>query len=124
MLSGAAPAGATGERGRRISEELRSMREAERADEATSDATRFALGRAFTWDGARFVDAAFQPSMRVLRVRPMSRAAFVILAAHPELRAAFAIGERVVLVVDATRAIELTPDAPDQTEDAARSFFE
>ncbi|GAB4208217.1 MAG: marine proteobacterial sortase target protein [Sandaracinaceae bacterium] len=119
-----APSGATGERGRRISEELREMQTAERAGDATSRATRFALGRAFIYQGDRFVDPQYRAGMRELRIRAMSRAFFAILAARPELRQAFAIGDRITVAIDAGRAIVIDPAAPDVSEDDARRFLE
>ena len=38
---------------------------------------------------------------RELRIRGMSRAFFPILAQRPDLRAAFAIGDRVVIAIEA-----------------------
>jgi Ca-activated chloride channel family protein len=119
-----APSGATGERGRRISEQLREMQGAERVDDATSRGTRFAMGRAFTFQGDRFVDPQYRAGMRELRIRAMSRAYFALLAARPELRQAFAIGERVTVALDATRAIVIDPAAPDVSEDDARRFLQ
>ena len=119
-----APSGATGERGRRISEELREMETADRADEATSRGTRFVLGRAFQYQDGGYVDPNFRSTMRVLHIRALSRAYFAILARRPELRQAFAIGERVTVALDATRAIVIVPSAADVSEGDATRFVE
>lgn len=119
-----APSGATGERGRRISETLREMEDAERVDQGASRGTRFALGRAFTFESGRYVDPSFRSSMRVIRIRALSRAYFAILARRPELRQAFAIGDRVTVAMDPTRAIVIEPDAPDVSEADATRFVE
>jgi Ca-activated chloride channel family protein len=119
-----APSGATGERGRRISQELREMETADRADEATSRGTRFALGRAFQYQDGGYVDPNFRSSMRVIHIRALSRAYFAILARRPELRQAFAVGERVTVALDATRAIVIEPSAPDVSESDATRFVE
>lgn len=119
-----APSGATGERGRRISQELREMETADRADEATSRGTRFALGRAFQYQDGGYVDPNFRTSMRVIHIRALSRAYFAILARRPELRQAFAVGERVTVALDATRAIVIEPSAPDVSESDATRFVE
>jgi len=117
-----APSGATGERGRRISEEVHEMASAERADGATSQGVRFALGRAFTWQSGAYVDANHHEGMRELRIRPMSRAYFALLTLRPELRAAFALGSNVVIVLDRDRAIVIDPQSPDTDEESARAF--
>lgn len=119
----AAPSGATGERGRRISEEVHEMTGADRADSATSQGVRFALGRAFTWQNGAYVDANHREGMRALRIRPMSRAYFALLTAHPELRAAFALGDHVVIAFDGSRAIVIDPTGPDTDEESARAFL-
>jgi Ca-activated chloride channel family protein len=119
-----APSGATGERGRRISEELREMENAERADDATSRGTRFVMGRAFQYRDGGYVDPNFRSTMRVIHIRALSRAYFAILARRPELRQAFAVGERVTVALDATRAIVIEPSAPDVSESDATRFVE
>ena len=119
----AAPQGATGERGRRISEELREMASADRAGGATSQGVRFALGRAFTWQSGAFVDSNHREGMRALRIRPMSRAYFALLSAHPELRAAFALGDHVIIAFDRDRSIVIDPTGPDTDEETARAFL-
>ena len=117
-----APSGATGERGRRISEQVHEMAGAERAEDATSQGVRFALGRAFAWQSGAYVDANHHAGMRELRVRPMSRAYFTLLTLRPELRAAFALGEHVIVTLDGDRAIVIDPASPDTDEETARAF--
>ena len=117
-----APSGATGERGRRISEQVHEMTGAERAEDATSRGVRFALGRAFAWQGGAYVDANHHAGMRELRIRPMSRAYFTLLTLRPELRAAFALGEHVIVTLDGGRAIVIDPSSPDTDEETARAF--
>ncbi len=119
-----APSGATGERGRRISETLREMEDAQRVDQGASRGTRFVLGRAFTFESNRYVDPSYRSSMRVIHIRALSRAYFAILARRPELRQAFAIGERVTVAIDATRAIVIEPEAADVSEADATRFLE
>ncbi|MBX7191381.1 MAG: VIT and VWA domain-containing protein [Sandaracinaceae bacterium] len=119
-----APSGATGERGRRISDELRQMETAERPDDATSRGTRYALGRAFRYESGGFVDPQYRTSMRTIHIRALSRAYFAILARRPDLRAAFAIGDRVTIAIDETRAIVIEPTAPDVAEADATHFLE
>jgi Ca-activated chloride channel family protein len=119
------PSGATGESGRRLSSRLREMRDAERSDEAGASTVRVISGRTFTLDGGRWVDERYQEGAgRTLSVRSMSEAYFALLAARPELRSAFALGDRVVVTLDAARTIVVTPDAADVSADEARRFAE
>jgi Ca-activated chloride channel family protein len=122
----APPAGpdATGEAGRRLSSRLREMRSAERADEAEASTVRIVGTRTFTLTAGRWVDGGFHAGGRVLRVRPMSAAYFALIAARPELRAAFALGDAVVVALDGGRAIEVAADAAEVSADEARRFVE
>lgn len=114
----------TGEAGRRLSARLREMRSADRADEAEASSVRVVLGRTFTRTSGRWVDERFHEGGRMLRVRAMSAAYFAILAARPELRAAFALGDAVVVTLEGGRAIEVAADAPEVSADEARRFVE
>jgi Ca-activated chloride channel family protein len=114
---------ATGEAGRRLSARLHEMRSADRTDEAEASTVRVVLGRTFTLTGGRWVDERFHDGGRVLRVRPMSEAYFAILAARPELRPAFALGNSVVVTIEGDRSIEVAPDASDVSADEATRFL-
>ncbi len=120
----AAPPDATGEAGRRLSARLREMRGADRVDEAEASSVRRALGRTFTRTSGRWVDERFHEGGRVLRIRPMSAAYFAVLATRPELRAAFALGDAVVVALEGGRAVEIAADAPEVSADEARRFVE
>lgn len=118
------PSSATGESGRRLSSRLRDMRDAERSDEAGASTVRVIGGRTFSLTSGRWVDERYREGGRTLSVRSMSEAYFALLAARPELRAAFALGDRVVVTLDDTRTIIVTPDAADVSADEARRFAE
>ena len=100
------------------------MRSADRVDEAEASSVRVVFGRTFTLTSGRWVDERFHEGGRMLRVRSMSEAYFAILAARPELRAAFALGSAVVVTIEGNRAIEVAADAPDVSSDEARRFVE
>ncbi len=117
-----APSSATGESGRRLSSRLREMRDAERSDEAGTSTVRAIDGRTFSLTAGRWVDERYQEGGRTLSIRSMSAAYFALLAAQPELRAAFALGDRVVVTLDGARTIIVTPDAADVSADEARRF--
>ncbi len=115
---------ASGEAGRRLSARLREMRSADRADEAEASTVRVIFGRTFTRTSGIWVDERFHEGGRVLRVRAMSEAYFAILAARPELRAAFALGDAVVVTLEGDRTIEVAADAPVVSAEEAQRFVE
>jgi hypothetical protein len=63
------------------------------------------------------MDLSFKEGTTVVRIKPFSPAYFALLDAIPALRAAFAIGEKV-LVSGRHVAIEVSPDGAAQLGDA------
>jgi Ca-activated chloride channel family protein len=118
-----APEGGMGESGRRLSARLRDMREAERTDASGDVAARFVAGRTFTRQDGSWTDERFRPSMRVLRVRAMSPAYFALLRARPELARPLALGDRVTVALDGTRAVVVDPAAPDVSDADVQAFL-
>ena len=72
-----------------------------------NDGTRRIDGRTFVLRDGVWTDARFKPDMKKTMIKPFSKAYFDVIDQLPELRAAFALGEKVV-VVGKTRAIELS----------------
>lgn len=68
--------------------------------------------RMFQLDGDRWVDGRMKPALQVYKVQAYSRSYFTLLEKLPELREAFAIGDKV-LVAGTTVAIEVTGSAPE-----------
>jgi len=99
-----APSGGMGESGRRLSNRLRSMREAEHVGDAPSLA-RYAGGHTFRSVSGVWIDAQYRRGMRELRLEYASRGYFALVRARPDLRAALALGARVVIAIDGNRAI-------------------
>lgn len=107
-----APSGGMGESGRRVSQRLRTMREAERVGDSSSTASRFALGRSFRdAGGGVWVDSRYRRGMRELRLVWGSPAYFALVRARPDLAPALALGERVTITLDQDRAIVVDPGA-------------
>ncbi len=69
--------------------------------------TRTAGGHTFELRDATWTDVRFTPALAVTRIKPYSRAYFALLERIPELRAIFALGDRLI-VAGTGRAIELT----------------
>jgi Ca-activated chloride channel family protein len=82
-----------------------------------ADAVRRAGNRVFAHRDGRWTDAGFKAGTRIVKIKPFSPAYFAVLDAIPDLRAAFAVGDRV-LVSGTHVAIEVGPDGAD-TLDAA-----
>jgi Ca-activated chloride channel family protein len=68
--------------------------------------TRRINGRTFILRDSVWTDARYRMDMRITTIKPFSTAYFDLIAQLPELRAAFALGERVI-VVGKDRAIAL-----------------
>jgi Ca-activated chloride channel family protein len=71
------------------------------------DATRRIDGRTFVLRDGVWTDARLRPDMKKTMIKAFSKAYFDVIDQLPELRAAFALGERVV-VVGKQSAIELS----------------
>jgi Ca-activated chloride channel family protein len=71
--------------------------------------------RMFAKDGERWTDALMKPDLQVYKVKAYSRSYFTLLEKLPELREAFAIGDRV-LVTGKGVAIEVVEEAPELTD--------
>ncbi|MBK5189823.1 MAG: hypothetical protein JJD97_16390, partial [Gemmatimonadaceae bacterium] len=87
------------------------------ADSSVADDARRSGNHLFARREGRWTDVAFREGMTVVKVKPFSRAYFRVLDAIPELRASFAVGERV-LVAGTHVAVEVSPDGAEQLGDA------
>jgi Ca-activated chloride channel family protein len=77
-----------------------------------ADAVRRAGNRVFAHRDGRWTDAGFKAGTKIVKIKPFSPAYFAVLDAIPDLRAAFAVGDRV-LVSGTHVAIEVGPDGAD-----------
>jgi Ca-activated chloride channel family protein len=75
-----------------------------------SDATtRRIESRTFTLNGGVWTDARYRAGMTTIKIKPFSTVYFDLMKELPDLRAAFALGDRVI-VVGRDRAIQLADD--------------
>jgi Ca-activated chloride channel family protein len=74
-------------------------------------------GRTFVLRDSTWTDTRYQDSMRRVRVQAFSAAYFALLHAVPDLRQAFAIGDRVI-AAGRQVAVEVTPAGVAQLSDA------
>ncbi|MHB1223486.1 MAG: VIT domain-containing protein [Gemmatimonadaceae bacterium] len=75
-------------------------------------AVRQVAGRRFVMRGGTWTDVGHGQGSEVVRVRAFGAAYFRLLELIPDLREAFAIGDRV-LVAGRSISVEVAPDAPD-----------
>jgi Ca-activated chloride channel family protein len=92
-------------------------------DAGAGSETKRAGARMFRRDGDRWIDSRMKTDVRVYKVKAYSQSYFALLEKLPELRDAFAIGDKV-LVAGNSVAIEVAPDAPELTESEMRSIVE
>lgn len=125
QAAGAASAPATmGEGGRRMSEEIRGMRERERAE--TGSTTRFVAGRLFLWRGGAWVEDGAAGAGRTIEIKYMSAAWFDLISLRPDLRQVLSLGENVTVKVGDGRTVVVRAAAGRETieRDELRRFVE
>lgn len=106
----AATTGAVAFESARASAAQRSVVTLDAADEKAPTGVRNAGGRTFALSGGVWTDVRPRPSgARLVRVQPFSELYFALMRDVPELREAFALGERVVAHGERV-TIELHPD--------------
>ncbi|HEY7860383.1 MAG TPA: VIT domain-containing protein [Gemmatimonadaceae bacterium] len=84
---------------------------------ARGDAIRGGGDHLFAKQGTRWTDVSFKEGTKVVKIKPFSAAYFAVLDAMPELRAAFAVGEEV-LVAGKRVAIEVSASGIEQIDAA------
>jgi Ca-activated chloride channel family protein len=108
---------AEGKSGVAVSRATKKMKEQERGPSA-SEPVRVAAGRTYIFRDGGWIDSeALTSPGKQLKVKFLSKAYFELLQARPELKAAFALGERVVVIVAKGKSVIVGPEGE---EDAAR----
>jgi Ca-activated chloride channel homolog len=82
-----------------------------------ADALKRAGNRIFAHRDGRWIDVSFKSGTKTIRIKPFSPAYFAVLDAIPDLRAAFAVGDKV-LVSGTHVAVEVSPEGADSLGDA------
>jgi hypothetical protein len=77
-----------------------------------ADAVKRAGDHLFAHRNDRWTDVSFKSGTKVIKIKPFSPAYFAVLDAIPDLRAAFAVGDKV-LVSGKHIAIEVSADGAD-----------
>lgn len=96
--------------------EARSVAAADASFGSETDApTKRAGTRTFTRDSDRWVDTRMKAGLQVYKVKAYSTSYFALVDKLPELRDAFALGDRIV-VAGRSVAVEVVADAPELAE--------
>jgi len=105
-----------------VSRATKKMKEQERGPSA-SDPVRVAAGRTYLFRDGGWIDSeALTNPGKQLKVKFLSKAYFELLQAKPELKAAFALGERVVVVVAKGKSVIVGPEG-EQEPEKVRAFL-
>jgi Ca-activated chloride channel homolog len=105
-----------------VSREMKKMKEEERGPSA-SEPVRVAAGRTFLYRDGSWIDSeALANPGKQLQVKFLSKGYFALLQARPDLKAAFALGDRVVLVVAPGKTLRVGP-AGEEDEAKVRAFL-
>jgi Ca-activated chloride channel homolog len=99
-----------------LAERVADLKNGTRAERSTSERT--IAGRRFRKAGEAWVDESFKSSMATVRLRVLGQAYFRLLAAHPELSAIFALGNRVTWVTPSGTALIIDKLGQDNAADA------
>ncbi|MBI3185860.1 MAG: VWA domain-containing protein [Myxococcales bacterium] len=114
---------AEGKSGIAVSKKMKEMKEEQRGP-AASDPVRVAGGRTYVFRSGGWIDSEVldNPGTQ-LKVKYMSAAYFALLRARPDLKAALALGDRVVVVIGKGKTIVIAPDAGEEGEDKLQAFL-
>jgi Ca-activated chloride channel family protein len=99
-----------------VSRATKKMKEEERGPSADQP-VRVAAGRTFVFrDGGWMDSEALTNPGKHLKVKFLSKAYFALLQARPDLKAAFALGDRVVVMVASGKSVIVGPDGEEDAE--------
>ncbi|KFE70479.1 VIT and vWA domain-containing protein [Hyalangium minutum] len=105
-----------------VSRATKKMKEQERGPSA-SEPVRVAAGRTYLFRDGGWIDAeALTNPGKQLKVKFLSKAYFELLQVRPDLKAAFALGDRVVVVVAKGKSVIVGPEG-EQEPDKIRAFL-
>ncbi len=115
----------SGQQAIQMADAVKSMKDSEEADNEMDEAggIRYAASRAFRYRSGVWVDLAYRPDMKVLKVKYLGRAYLKLIKKSARLRTIFSLGEKVIVVVGKNRAIEVGPDGLDEIEDRKIDTF-
>jgi Ca-activated chloride channel homolog len=106
-----------------VAKKVRSMKDAEVAKEG--EPVRVASGRTFLARAGGWVDAEVDLAKpgKALKVKYLSAAYFAVLKLRPDLKAALALGDRVVIGLGGDKRLIIEPEAGETDEKALSGFL-
>ncbi len=113
---------AEGKSGVAVSRATKKMKEQERGPSA-NEPVRVAAGRTFIFRDGGWIDSeGLTNPGKQLKVKFLSKAYFALLQVKPELKAAFALGERVLVMVAPGKSIVVGPEG-EESADKVQAFL-
>jgi Ca-activated chloride channel family protein len=113
---------AEGKSGVAVSRATKKMKEQERGPSA-NEPVRVAAGRTFIFRDGGWIDSeGLTNPGKQLKVKFLSKAYFALLQVKPELKAAFALGDRVMVMVAPGKSIIVGPEG-EENADKVQSFL-
>ncbi len=100
----------TGREAVTVSDAIARYKEAETVHGDIAPAVKAVGRRIFYLLHGVWTDREYRPDMRALRVRYASEEYFTLLAKHPELKACFALGDRVIVCLNGDTAVIVEPE--------------
>jgi Ca-activated chloride channel family protein len=97
----------------------------EEVAQKVNEPVRVASGRTFIYRSGGWIDSeALAGTAKQLEVKYLSDAYFALLKARPDLKAALALSDRLVIVVAKGKSIVIDPAGGETKADAVKSFLE
>jgi Ca-activated chloride channel family protein len=97
----------------------------EEVAQKVNEPVRVASGRTFIYRSGGWIDAeAIAGTAKQLEVKYLSDAYFALLKARPDLKAALALSDRLVIVVAKGKSIVIDPAGGETKADAVKAFLE
>ena len=114
---------ADGKEGIAVSKALRKMKE-QSEGERVNEPVRSASGRTFLFRNGGWIDTeAVNGTPKQLKVKYLSDAYFALLKARPDLKAALALSDRLVIVVGKDKSVVIDPAEGEAKADAVSAFL-
>lgn len=113
---------AEGKAGIAVGKTVRSMKDEEVVNKA-SEPARSVAGRVFISRGGAWVDSELANNAQTLKVKYLSDAYFALLKAKPTLKAAFALGSKVSVVVAKGKSVIIDPDVGEADVEKVTAFL-
>ncbi len=112
-----------GTEGIAMSQAVRKMKE-QAEGERVNEPVRSASGRTFLYRNGGWVDSEAQSgTAKQLKIKYLSDAYFALLKARPDLKAALALSDRLVIVIGKDKSVIIEPSAGETKADAVATFL-